>query len=293
MHSVASNGYDVYGWGCGEKGQLGKELSWAKGTTLKYIKPSEPFDLRLPSATGISAGATVQSKLTQALNENFLTFLRGEVAKDPSADCREACEAYLDHASDLAKGGASGLDDRIPISKVFAGAYHSFILTKYGNVYSFGLNNMGQLGVGSLDINHTGVPQLVTALEGQNVVELCGGEHHSLALTLDGEVFSFGRGDNNQLGFDDGTDQQLEPRAIPALKGISVRKVSTLANSNFAISKSGDLYSWGFGEMGQLGNQKAGDEASPALVDVPSDQAVLDAASGAQHSVYLVMERPD
>ena len=33
---------------------------------------------------------------------------------------------------------------------------------------------MGQLGVGSLDINHTGVPQLVTALEGQNVVELCG-----------------------------------------------------------------------------------------------------------------------
>ena len=62
MHSVASNGYDVYGWGCGEKGQLGKELSWAKGTTLKYIKPSEPFDLRLPSATGISAGATVQSK---------------------------------------------------------------------------------------------------------------------------------------------------------------------------------------------------------------------------------------
>ena len=114
-----------------------------------------------------------------------------------------------------------------------------------------------------------------------------------MALTADGGCFSFGRGDNNQLGYDDGTDQQLEPRAIPALKGISVRKVSTLANSNFAISKSGDLYSWGFGEMGQLGNQKAGDEASPALVDVPSDQAVLDAASGAQHSVYLVMERPD
>ena len=33
--------------------------------------------------------------------------------------------------------------------------------------------------------------------------------------------------------------------------------------------------------MGQLANRKAGDETSPTLVDVPGDQAVLDAASGA------------
>ena len=121
-----------------------------------------------------------------------------------------------------------------------------------------------------------------------------GGEHHSLALTADGEVFSFGRGDNNQLGYDDGTDQQLEPRAIPALKGISVRKVSTLANSNFAISKSGvtctrgDLARWASSATRRRAMRRA-----PRLSDVPSDQAVLDAASGAQHDVYLVMERPD
>ena len=165
---------------------------------------------------------------------------------------------------------------------------------RYGNVYSFGLNNMGQLGVGSLEPNSTGTPQLVTALEGQGVTEISGGEHHSLALTADGEVFAFGRGDNNQLGFADGTDQQLTPRAIPALAGIAIRKVSTLANSNFALSKSGDLYSWGFGEMGQLANRKGGDETCPTLVEsVTEQQAVLDAAAGAQHSVYVVMPRPD
>ena len=45
--------------------------------------------------------------------------------------------------------------------------------------------------------------------------------------------------------------------------------------------------------MGQLANKKAGDEAAPALVEVGAEQAVLDVASGAQHSVVVVMERPD
>ena len=77
-------------------------------------------------------------------------------------DCREACEAYCDHAVDLdARGGA--YDDRLPIAGVFAGAYHSFVLTTHGYVYSFGLNNMGQLGLGSLEPNSTGTPTLVGA----------------------------------------------------------------------------------------------------------------------------------
>ena len=125
----------------------------------------------------------------------------------------------MDHASELEAGAAGGLDDRIKVKGVYAGAYHSFVLTEHGNVYSFGLNNMGQLGLGSLEPNHTGTPQLVRALEGKGVESLCGGEHHSLALTASGEVYAFGRGDNNQLGFNDGTDQETTPRLIPARRG--------------------------------------------------------------------------
>ena len=118
----------------------------------------------------------------------------------------------------LSLRASAALDDRLLIAGVYAGAYHSFALTSHGNVYTFGLNNMGQLGLGSLEPNHTGTPTLVSALEGKGVVSLAGGEHHSLALSDEGEAYAFGRGDNNQLGFDDGTDQQLTPRLIPALK---------------------------------------------------------------------------
>ena len=50
--------------------------------------------------------------------------------------------------------------------------------------------------------------------------------------------------------------------------------------------------------MGQLFNGKEGDEAmeaSPVLVEQSgiAGKAVLDAAAGAQHSVVVVMDRPD
>ena len=72
--AVSADGYDVYSWGCGEKGQLGKEVSWDKGTTMKYLGPSEPFSVRLPAAGG-ATGGTVQARRTRVLNENFLSHL--------------------------------------------------------------------------------------------------------------------------------------------------------------------------------------------------------------------------
>ena len=58
----------------------------------------------------------------------------------------------------------------------------------------------------------------------------------------------------------------------------AIRKLATQANHNVAISRSGDLYSWGFGETGQLRNGKSADEACPALVEVDgvAGKVVLD-----------------
>ena len=74
----------------------------------------------------------------------------------------------------------------------------------------------------------------------------------------------------------------------------AAKDVYTAKEVGFALSKSGDLYSWGFGEMSQLASRKGGDETCPTLVEAVTEQhAVLGAAAGAQHSVYVVMPRPD
>jgi regulator of chromosome condensation len=303
--AISTDGYSFFGWGCGEKGQLGRELAWEKKTKFKYLLPTEPVSVSLPS---VHAGAPVSAKdrHVRSLNASFLEHVRKIVETDGAADSemREACETYLDEVSELSRKGGS-LDVRLQLRDVFAGAYHSFVLTAHGNVYSFGLNNMGQLGLGMRgakgdpEPNSTGTPTLVTALEGKEIERLAGGEHHSLALSATGQVYSFGRGDNNQLGLGDGTDQEVTPRLVPALEGIAVRKVATTANSNVALARSGDLYTWGFGEMGQLANGKGGDERVPALVEESkagsayTGLAALDAAAGGQHMVVVAMKVDD
>ena len=74
---------------------------------------------------------------------------------------------------------------------------------------------------------------LVEALEGKGVVQLSGGEHHSLALTEEGQVYAFGRGDSSQLGLGDGADQHLSPQKVEGLADVRIRKVTSGSNQNW------------------------------------------------------------
>ena len=89
--------------------------------------------------------------------------------------------------------------------------------------------------------------------------------------------------------------ERREPRRIESLRDVNIRRLGCGSNQNVAVSRSGDLYTWGFGEMGQLCNGKASDEPTPTLVESAevAGAAVLDADSGGQHSVVLTMERAD
>ena len=55
-------------------------------------------------------------------------------------------------------------DDRLRVRSVHCGAYHTFLLTHTANVYACGLNNMGQLGLGSLEPNFTKARTLTLTL---------------------------------------------------------------------------------------------------------------------------------
>ena len=87
----------------------------------------------------------------------------------------------------------------------------------------------------------------------------------------------------------------MTPAKVPALDGVRVAKLASGSNQCMALSDAGELYSWGFGEMGQLCNGKSADEKEPALVDAAevARRDVLDVASGAQHTVVLAMERAE
>ena len=94
------------------------------------------------------------------------------------------------------------------VRSVVAGWGHSAVLTERGEVFICGRNYQGQLGLGdprNFPRNERDHPYQakfvpIAHLEGKRVRQIaCGGEH-SVALTEDGEVYSFGAGNKGQLG---------------------------------------------------------------------------------------------
>ncbi|KAH3679263.1 hypothetical protein WICPIJ_008647, partial [Wickerhamomyces pijperi] len=69
-----------------------------------------------------------------------------------------------------------------------------FAITVDGKVLSWGLNQYGQCGI-KVDIEDGAVvskPTEIEDLTGKDIIYITGGEHHSLALSSSGEVFTFG-----------------------------------------------------------------------------------------------------
>ena len=77
-------------------------------------------------------------------------------------------------------------------------SYHSFAISKSGAVFGWGKNVFGQLGVS--DSGDRWYPTLVKALRLQKVKSIACGEDHTVVLTSEGGVFTFGHGQFGQLG---------------------------------------------------------------------------------------------
>lgn len=66
-------------------------------------------------------------------------------------------------------------------------------------------------------------------------------------------MFSFGKNEGGVLGYEV-QENQFTPRKVPDLKEISNIACGSL--HNLAINSRGDIYSWGSGEGGQLGQSE-------------------------------------
>ena len=97
------------------------------------------------------------------------------------------------------------------------------------------------------------MPKKVEALAGRRVVAVSPGDGHSIALTADGAVWSWGYGGHGLLGHGD-EQRQLLPKKIEAFAGQRVNAVSAGLYHSFAITADGAVFTWGEGEDGCLGH---------------------------------------
>lgn len=89
---------------------------------------------------------------------------------------------------------------------------------------AWGTNDYGQLGNGSTC--YSTVPSPVADLEGVAVADIAAGGWHSLAVTADGGLFVWGRGEYGRLGVGDRTgSSKLRPQPVRGLEDHTVVQV--------------------------------------------------------------------
>ncbi|RLN49797.1 hypothetical protein BBJ29_007378 [Phytophthora kernoviae] len=152
------------------------------------------------------------------------------------------------------------LPDGERVKKIVCSTALTFLLMESGKLFTLGANSYGQCGIGSEGVS-VNLPTHVD-IDGDEIVDIAAGYQHGLAVTANGTVFTWGKGERGQLGF--GTGNADAPQELIALKGKKIARVGAGFNHSCAVSEDGELYMWG-----KLLNPKAennGDQITPRLV---------------------------
>ncbi|XP_054644739.1 E3 ubiquitin-protein ligase HERC2 isoform X2 [Dunckerocampus dactyliophorus] len=169
---------------------------------------------------------------------------------------------------------------------IACGSTYSAAVTADGELYTWGRGNYGRLGHGSSEDQTT--PVLVTALKGLKVVDVaCGsGDAQTLAVTENGQVWSWGDGDYGKLGRG-GSDGCKTPKLVEKLQDLDIVKVCCGSQFSLALTKDGQVYTWGKGDNQRLGHGTDEHVRYPKLLDSLQGKKVVDVAVGSSHCLVL------
>ncbi|XP_057693805.1 probable E3 ubiquitin-protein ligase HERC1 isoform X9 [Corythoichthys intestinalis] len=159
---VSADGMMVWAFGDGDYGKLGLGNSTAK---------SSPQKVELLCGIGIKKVACgTQFSVALTKDGKVFTFGKDRLIGLPEARARN-------HNRPQQVPALSG----IHIQDVAAGAEHTLVLSSTGDVYTWGSNLEGQLGLGHT--NHVREPTLVTVLQNKGINQITAGRCHSAAWT--------------------------------------------------------------------------------------------------------------
>jgi alpha-tubulin suppressor-like RCC1 family protein len=209
-------------------------------------------------------------------------------------------------------GGTGRLSGVIAVA---AGDNHSVALRSDGTVWTWGLNDLGQLGQGTSSGPQTCKPFSNFAATGcstkpvevvgpggnghlSNVVAVAAGEDYTVAVRSDGSVWAWGSDAFSTLGQRASFQPELchspfapipipcstTPVQVVGSDGVghlgNIRTVAANGSPRglhvLALSRDGSVWAWGVDDMGQLGNNRSEVQSrTPVQVRGPGGQGFL------------------
>ncbi|KAM6067380.1 PREDICTED: probable E3 ubiquitin-protein ligase HERC4 isoform X2 [Chlamydotis macqueenii] len=256
----------VYTCGCNDLGQLGHEKA--------RKRPEHVGALDAQNIVAVSCGEAH----TLALNDKGQVYAWG-LATDGQLGLpgTEECVRVPRNIKSLSE---------IQIVQVACGYYHSLALSKGSEVFSWGQNKYGQLGLG-YEYKKQHSPLMVKSLLGIPFAQIAAGGAHSFVLTLSGAIFGWGRNKFGQLGLNDDNDRYV-PTLLKSLRTQKVVHICCGEDHTAALTKEGGVFTFGAGGYGQLGHNSTSHEINPRKVFELMGSVVTQITCGRQHTTAFV-----
>ncbi|KAF3854377.1 hypothetical protein F7725_022432 [Dissostichus mawsoni] len=122
------------------------------------------------------------------------------------------------------------------------------------------------------------------------VSQVACGSHHSVALTKDGQVYTWGQGSRGQLGLGERQPSATSPQHLNSLSAVPLVQVAAGGGQSFALSVSGALFSWGSNHCGQLGLGDTTDRHTPTPVHCLNLKKTTHISCGKDHTATLTKD---
>ncbi|XP_062430207.1 E3 ISG15--protein ligase HERC5-like [Rhea pennata] len=129
--------------------------------------------------------------------------------------------------------------------------------------------------------------RLLKELGNRYIVQIACGDHHSMALSRGGELFTWGQNAHGQLGVGGQVTCAAEPQLVEGLKGIALAQIAAGGAHSLVVSLSGAVYSWGKNDSGQLGLGHTQDRDCPSYIGALHHWKTVFISCGADHTAVL------
>ncbi|EYE92593.1 RCC1 domain-containing protein [Aspergillus ruber CBS 135680] len=311
INTAPSTRLNVYVFGEGSSGELGlgpaKNAVDVKRPRLNPLLPADKVGVVQVAVGGMHCVALTHDNkiLTWGVNDQG-ALGRNTTWEGGYKDIDDASKSDSDDDSDDDSGlnpyestptaiPAESFPEGTVFVEVVAGDSSSFALTDDGLVYGWGTfrSNDGILGFDAENKVQT-TPSLILSLK--KIKHLVCGDNHVLALNEKGAVFSWGSGQQNQLGrriIERNRLHGLQPREFGLPKNIV--HISSGAFHSFAIHESGKVYAWGLNSFGETGIREGAGDAEAAIVHPTfvkslTEKGATQISGGAHHSMAVNKE---
>ncbi|CAN4121202.1 unnamed protein product [Withania somnifera] len=176
----------------------------------------------------------------------------------------------------------------LDVHHIACGVKHAALVTRQGEIFTWGEESGGRLGHGvGKDVTQ---PRFVESLSFCCIDFVACGEFHTCAVTMAGELYTWGDGTHNAGLLGNGTDVShwIPKRISGPLEGLQVASVTCGPWHTALITSTGQLFTFGDGTFGVLGHGDRENVLFPKEVKSLSGLRTIAAACGVWHTAAVV-----